>query len=165
MKLPATGTALEIYLNDHLAGATGGVELAARMAKSHSDDAQAKALEGLASAIKEDREALLRTMRCLLVPVRQYKVVAGWAMEKLGRFKPNGHVLERSPLADLVELEALQLGVQGKADLWLALRAITGSEDRLDGPELDQLIDRAGEQLRTVARLHHMTAARVLAGQ
>src|SRR5947208_4594190 len=50
---------LGIYLNDHLAGATGGVELAHRMADSHHDPAQRMTLQRLAADIAHDRRALL----------------------------------------------------------------------------------------------------------
>jgi hypothetical protein len=162
MRIPGTGSALGIYLNDHLAGATGGSELAGRIARSHADSPQAAVLDQLAREVVEDRTTLLEVMAALRVPVRRYKVTAGWAAEKLGRFKLNGHLLDRSPLADLIELEALQMGVHGKADMWLTLRAIADRHEQLDTDQLDQLIDRAAAQLRTLEQLHRSTATQAL---
>ena len=43
-----------IYLNDHLAGATAGTELAHRMAQSHKDQQEGSDLMGLATEIGRD---------------------------------------------------------------------------------------------------------------
>src|SRR5437660_983467 len=50
---------LGIYLNDHLAGATGGVELARRSAAAHQGGEAGAALGRLASDVAMDRAALL----------------------------------------------------------------------------------------------------------
>ena len=83
---------LGIYLNDHLAGATGGVALAHRMAGSHHDPAQRMTLQRLASDIAHDRRALLDLMAVLELPVRRYKLSAAWAAEKAARLKLNGRL-------------------------------------------------------------------------
>jgi hypothetical protein len=41
--------------------------------------------------------------------------------EKAARLKLNGHLLARSPLSSLEELEMLRLGVEGKAAGWRTL--------------------------------------------
>lgn len=64
---------LEIYLNDHLAGATGGTELARRVAYSQRSSPAAAVLRQLARDIGEDRAAPISVMRALGGPVRQYK--------------------------------------------------------------------------------------------
>jgi hypothetical protein len=87
------------------------------------------------------------------VPVRQYKVLAGWAAERVGRLKLNGRVLERSPLSSVIELEGLQLGVRGKWALWRTLRALAEDDARLDPARLDGLVRRAEEQVDTLERL------------
>lgn len=72
---------LGIYLNDHLAGATAGTELARRMAASGHLPVPVRALPRLASEIGEDREALLEMMAALGVLARSYKVYASWIGE------------------------------------------------------------------------------------
>jgi hypothetical protein len=106
---------LGIYLNDHLAGATGGVELARRLAGWHHDPAKRVTLQRLAADIDHDRRALVQLMAVLGVPVRHYKLSAAWAAEKAARLKLNGRPLGRSPLSSLEELEMLRLGMEGKA--------------------------------------------------
>ena len=101
---------LGIYLNDHLAGATAGTELAHRAARTHRAHGQGGQLKRLAVEIAQDRAALISMMKALGIPVRAYKVCAAWIGEKAGRVKPNGRLLARSPLSDLEELELLRLG-------------------------------------------------------
>jgi hypothetical protein len=133
---------LAIYLNDHLAGATGGVELARRIAHEHED----AELTGLARDIEQDRDSLLRIMASLGVRPDQVKVAGGWLGEKLGRLKPNGRLFSRSPLSHVIELEAMRLGVDGKAAGWQTLRRLADHDDRLDRTQLDELLARARSQ-------------------
>jgi hypothetical protein len=144
---------LGIYLNDHLGGATGGLELARRTAGAHRGQPPGAELDRIAREIAEDRDTLIEVMRTLGVPVRQYKVLAGWAAERVGRLKLNGRVLERSPLSSVIELEGLQLGVRGKWALWRTLRALAEDDARLDPARLDGLVRRAEEQVDTLERL------------
>jgi hypothetical protein len=137
---------LGIYLNDHLAGATAGTELAHRMARSHRDGKNGATLRRLAAEIAQDRTALLDIMTALGVKVRRYKVSAAWIGEKVGRLKFNGRLLTRSPLSDLEELEMLRLGVEGKAAGWRTLRTLADTDTRLDPARLDELISRARRQ-------------------
>lgn len=141
----ADPTLLGIYLNDHLAGATAGLELFRRAAGSHSG-ATGDALKRLTAEVEEDREALLAILRELGFPVRQYKMIAGWAAEKVGRLKLNGRLLSRSPLSDVIELEGLHLGVLGKAACWRLLRSLAQTEPRLDVAQLAELLARAERQ-------------------
>jgi hypothetical protein len=137
---------LGIYLNDHLAGATAGLELARRVAGARQVPATGPELQRFAEEAAEDRAALLRIMGTLGVPVRSYKVWAAWAGEKAGRLKPNGRLTTRSPLSNLVELEILLLGVEGKATGWRTVRALADRDGRLDAAELDELLSRARRQ-------------------
>jgi hypothetical protein len=154
-----TSPLLGIYLNDHLAGATAGLELFRRAARSHAAPARQE-LERLVAEVQQDRESLLALMRALDVPVQRYKVLGGWVAEKAGRVKPNGHLWSRSPLSDLVELEGLVLGVRGKAAGFRALRTIAADEPRLDAAELDRLVDRADQQSVTLEELRLEAARR-----
>lgn len=153
---------LAIYLNDHLLGASAGLELFKRAARNTRGKPAAPELQRLTREVAEDRETLLATMRALGLPVRRYKILTGWALEKAGRLKPNGKLLARSPLSALVELEGLRLGVQGKEAGWLALRAVADRYAALDPDELDRLAGRARRQAEELERLRAVTAADVL---
>jgi hypothetical protein len=165
--MTATGTSraghdlLGIYLNDHLAGATGGAELARRVAGSHGGD-QADTLRHFAAEVAQDRATLLEFMAALGIPVRGYKVWAAWAGEKAARLKLNGHVLSRSPLSRLEELEMMRLGVEGKAAGWRTLRNLARADSRLDAARLDELIARARRQADLLEELRVRTADQVI---
>jgi hypothetical protein len=149
-----TGSAfLGIYLNDHLAGATAGADRARHMARSYRGSALAASMGPIATEIAEDRASLLHLMRRLGIPVRRYKVYAGRVAERVGRLKCNGRLVRSSPLSRLLELEALRLGVEGKAAGWETLRGLANSDERLDPKLLDDLLDRARRQQSTLEEL------------
>ena len=153
---------LGIYLNDHLAGATAGTELAHRMARSHGDGQDSGTLRRLAAEIAQDRAALLDIMAALGIKVRRYKVGAAWIGEKAGRLKFNGRLFARSPLSNLEELEMLRLGVEGKAAGWRTLRTLADTDTRLDPARLDELISRARRQAELLEDLRVGAAKQVL---
>jgi hypothetical protein len=154
---------LGIYLNDHLAGASGGLELARRAARTHSRDRAI--LREIAEEIAEDREELRTIMTTLGIPVRRYKEAAGWAMEKVGRLKLNGRILSRSPLSDVLEVEALRLAVEAKAAGWLLLRRFAEQVGSLDPAQLDRLINRATRQAKVLEDLRVNTAVHAFAAR
>lgn len=149
MQLPAlfSDDELTIYLNDHLAGSSFGLELARRCHASNQGNEFAAFLEELVADIETDREELERIIDRLERPRDRIKPAAGWIAEKIGRLKPNGRLFGYSPLSRLLELEGLSSGVRGKLALWRALRAIAPSEPRLSEADLERLIGRAEAQL------------------
>lgn len=156
---------LTIYLNDHLAGATGGVELARRAAGSERGSPLGPPLQALAAGLAADRETLRELMAALDVGVTTYKVYAGWAAEKLGRFKLNGSWLSRSPLAPVIETEGLRLVVEANASVWRTLRALAETDRRLDAGTIDALVERAREQAEVVERLRRQASATAFGGR
>jgi hypothetical protein len=144
---------LALYLKDHYAGSTGGLEVAKRTAKANAGTEFGGPLTRLAGEIREDRDALKRIMaRCDVGP-SPVKAALAWGAEKAGRFKPNGQVRGYSPLGRMVELEALVTGVSGKLSLWNALAQLAPADPRLDAAQLEDLKGRAEDQL---ARLHDL---------
>jgi hypothetical protein len=154
---------LGIYLNDHLAGATLGVQLARRIAASSQGRSPGGDVHRLAAEIAADRAALIEMMTALGIPVRSYKVYAAWIGEKAGRLKLNGHLLTRSPLSSLEELELLRLGVEGKAAGWRTLRILADREDHLDSGRLDELISSARRQADLLEELRVRAATQLTA--
>jgi hypothetical protein len=136
---------LATYLNDHLAGATVGTELARRAASENADTPLGDFLSELAQEIAEDRASLLELMAALGVAPDRKKVVAGWTVEKAGRLKPNAQLRGYSPLSPLIELEGLSLGVEGKRLLWRSLQSIA-DEHGLPAERLEELAVRARRQ-------------------
>lgn len=150
---------LAIYLNDHLAGATFGIGLARRIAHQHRGSAAHADLERLAAQIAEDRRTLVAIMNELGMPARRYKIWGGWAAERLGRLKPNGLLYRRSGLSTLVELEAMRLGVQGKALVWRTLLMVAQREGGVNEERIRALSDRALGQIETLEKWRLAAAA------
>ena len=149
---------LATYLNDHLAGATAGVELVRRAAGENEGSELGAFLAGLTTEIEADRKALEATMDELGVKPDRAKIAAGWTAEKLGRLKPNAQLRGYSPLSPLVELEGLAVGIQGKLSMWRALAEIADVL-ALDRPRLQELAARAESQQADVER-HRLDVAR-----
>jgi hypothetical protein len=137
---------LPIYLNDHLAGATLGVELARRTLRENEGNEYADFLRGLLHEIAADLETLVDLMRRLDVPRSPVRRLGGWGAEKLGRLKPNGQLTGYTPLARLLELEGLAAGINAKHALWLSLLELQDRDERLREEELRTLVDRAEAQ-------------------
>jgi hypothetical protein len=137
---------LSIYLNDHLAGSTVGVELARRALRENEGSELGTFLRDLLTEITEDRATLVQLMERLSVRRSKPKTAAAWTAEKVGRLKLNGQITSYSPLSRLVELEGLAAGIEGKRSLWLALAQIRDSDRRLLELDLDALAERARSQ-------------------
>jgi hypothetical protein len=153
---------LTIYLNDHLLGATAGVELARRSASANAGSEFGAPLEQLAEEIDQDRDELIATIERLGCRVDRVKVAVGWMAEKLGRLKPNGQFTGYSPLARLLELEGLIAGIYAKRALWQVLKTSATESNQLKHTPLTALIERADTQLERVHGLHHEAARLVL---
>lgn len=153
-------SALEIYLQNHEAAARAGVDLSRRAASNQRRQAHGPELKSLRRAIEEDRSRLRTIMSDLKVHPNPLLAVALQVGERVARLKPNGRVLRRSPLSDLIEIEGLLDAVTAKRTGWLALAAAQLPADVAD--QVDQLISRADDQLARLAPIHATVAATVL---
>jgi hypothetical protein len=154
---------LAIYLNDHLAGSTVGLELARRSARSNEGTPYGEFLATFAAEVEQDREQLQKLMAALGVREDKVKVAAGWTAEKFGRLKLNGQLRGYAPLSRLVELEGLRLGVTGKLELWRNLQRLFG--EKVDGVDLEALAKRAQAQQRQISARHKSAADEAFAGE
>jgi hypothetical protein len=148
---------LGIYLNDHLAGAVLGGELARRALGNNREGPLSDFLRSLHGDITEDRETLIRLMDRLGLARNPFKMTLGWASEKVGRLKPNGRFLAYSRLSRLEELEALAVGIEAKRSMWVLLAALEEADDRLKGFDFPTLIKRAEAQREELER-HRLAA-------
>jgi hypothetical protein len=154
---------LAIYLNDHLAGATVGVELARRVhASNRRDNAFGEPLGRICKEIEEDRATLEQVIDRLGFSQSRVKPAGAWVAEKLGRLKLNGRLRGYSPLSRVLELEGLLIGITGKMALWETLAGLGGVE-RI-GIDFAQMTARAAEQRSAVDDLHRLAAAALAAG-
>jgi hypothetical protein len=155
---------VRIYLQDHHAGSTTGLELARRIHGNNEGNEYGEAMAQIVDEIAADRQALESIMDDLGVGSDTIKDLGGWALEKVGRLKPNGQITGYSPLSRVVELEGLMTGIAGKIGLWVALLQIAPDEQRLDAEHLERLRERGESQRATVEELRERAAREAFAG-
>jgi hypothetical protein len=144
---------LGIYLQDHLAGATFGLELVERAQRNNEGTEFDDSLGTLAEEIRRDREALLDVMRDIGARPSRLKVAAAWASEKARRVKPNGRLVGYTPLARIEEFESLAIGIAGKRALWHLLERLQALGRSVGSHDYAALADRAQAQLELVEEL------------
>ena len=149
---------LGVYLNDHLAGAAAGAELAEKLAARGEGTPFGTALSAVAREIREDKDVLEGLVERLGTGKSPVKQAAGWAFEKVTRLRFNRQLTGSEDLTRLLEVEALSLGIEGKLVLWRALREATGLDAGLGAADLDRLIARARQQRETLEP-HRLAAA------
>jgi hypothetical protein len=123
---------LGVYLNDHLAGAVTGIELAEKLRSKHHSSPMAEDLASLVADISEDRATLEGFMEALGIDKSSMKQAAGWVIEKLTRLKMSRRLTGSPELTRLLEMETLSLG--SRASLPCGERS-----RRSPGPILDLL--------------------------
>src|SRR6476620_6770406 len=148
---------LPIYLNDHLAGATVGCELARRAAGSNKGTGLGDFLTDFAAEAEAHRAQLEDVMMRLGVSRDQFKIAGGWLAEKAGRLKLNGRLREYSPLSRVVELEGLIMASQGRESLWRALAVLAPDEPRIVDIDFVTLVTDAETSSRALQE-HHVVA-------
>lgn len=151
-------TLLTIYLRDHLAGATAGVQLARRLWRNNCGSPLEPFLRRLADDIEQDRRSLEQLMGHLGVAVAPAKNALAVVAERAGRAKLNGQILGYSPLSRLIELEGLSAGVETKLNLWHSLQASLPKGSVPADIDFEQLATRAETQRRELEQ-HRTDAA------
>ncbi|MBB1010746.1 hypothetical protein G6014_00305 [Dietzia kunjamensis] len=142
---------LHTYMQDHHAGAAAGIDLFRRVAEHHSDPHVREVVSRIGDETVEDVKALEELMTLAGASPSLLKDLPAKASEKLGQLKPNRRFAERSPLSDLVELEALTLAVTGKKMGFRALLEL--GDPRLPTPTLENLFERAEQHARVLEEL------------
>ena len=158
MPMRKSAKSLAAYLNDHLAGETHGLELAAQASVKHKGTPLGTFLLLLSWEFEEDRDSLLGLLGELGVRRNRVGVVLAGIAEKVRRVRLPGSL----PLSTLVELESLGLGISGKLEMWMwnALRSSVG--DRVTGIDFDELAHRAEGQAEALERRRLTVTAHAL---
>jgi hypothetical protein len=154
--------AIEVYLNDHLAGATLGSDLAEQIRDGSEGTPLGEAMSVVAAEIDEDRQTLLELMAKLEIPENRVKQAGAWVTEKASRIKLKGLTSGEPDTGRFMALETLALGVQGKLSLWKALQQATDEYPAISSINLEQLIERAQSQYRSVECARLAAAAQTL---
>lgn len=154
---------LGTYLNDHLGGATAGVEMARHLHDEVQGDPDGAVLGRFASEIEEDLDTLRALAEMIGVTRQPVKQAAGWIAAKAHRVGV-GQARTGSPhLSRLLQAETLSLGVEGKLGLWLALIEVQPDIPQLADVDLGTLADRARDQRRRLEAVRLAAARRALA--
>jgi hypothetical protein len=146
----ASNEQLTVYLNDHLAGAAAGTELAEKLRDNNQGTELGKTMAALCHDIEHDKATLEELMRHLELERHPVKQAAGWVAEKLSRVRLSPALTGGAELTRLLETEALSLGIEGKLCLWLVLKEAAATDRRLAATDFDRLIERARSQRRTL---------------
>jgi hypothetical protein len=150
---------LEIYLNDHLAGATGACEVARNALDKYSATSHRNFLAEFVNQVEEDRatlEELIRTVGGTPNPMKQ---ASAWVMEKVSRIKLSPGGLGSEEMSALLTIETLCIGVEGKICLWRAMNEVADSFPELSDIDFDALLARAQQQRQGLEK-ERLTAAR-----
>jgi hypothetical protein len=150
---------IDVYLNDHLAGATFGVDLARQLeARTEGTDFQPE-MSRLAAEIEADLDTLTDLMERIGATRNPGKQVTAWVAEKASQLRLTGLTSGGDELGTFLGIEALSLGVEGKASLWTTLRDLRDQYPELLSADLDDLLQRAQRQ-RQVLEAERVAAAR-----
>lgn len=150
--------AMDVYLNDHLAGAMFGSDLAEQIRVQSEGTALGETMGPLAVEIEADRQTLSDLMDRMGTSKNPVKQATTWIAEKASRPKFSGRTSGEPELGTFMALESLSLGVEGKASLWKALKRVSGRYGQLASMNLEHLIDRAEAQ-RSILERERMAAS------
>ena len=152
------------YLNDHLAGAAAGIQLAERCRDRDPETELGLVMKALVTEIEHDREVLERVIRVLGGSPTRVKRAAALGAERVGSLRMwlpmIGPGSEES--ARLEEVEVLSLGIEGKRLLWAALAQLSSTDERLQGFSFPDLKERARSQRDRLERFRLRLAAEAL---
>lgn len=143
------------YLNDHLAGSVGALELLDRLIEAYEGKAFERFFRDLRDDIHADQEDLKGLIQKLGVAESAVRKAGAWFLEKLSRPKIDLDDGSKPDFGLLLALETLLLGITGKRSLWRALQAASRTV-----PELGRL-DYAGLEKRAIEQCERVEARRL----
>jgi hypothetical protein len=154
---------LATYLNDHLAGSAGAIDLIEHLLATQEATSIGRFLEELRSDVLADRQQLEALMDRLQIDKSRPRQLAAWITEKVARLKLRIDDPSDGALRLLESLEAIAIGIEGKQALWHSLKAAAESTPELQGVDFEQLVRRAEEQRHRVEE-ERLQAARAAFG-
>src|SRR5579872_5004037 len=152
-----TNKHLATYLNDHLSGAVGAIELLEHLSKWEGQPG--RTLASVRDEVKLDRDALRGIMDKLHVAESPVRKAAGWIAHAAAQLKLRLDDPSASRLYRVEALEAVSLGIEGKLAGWKSLEAI------VDAYPAIQSVDFGALQGRAAAQRSRIEALRLEAGR
>ena len=160
----ASTRGLEIYLTDHLGGASAGVELARKISSEYANTTFGPFLAELAREIEQDKATLEGLMDRLGIQRSPIKQATSWVSEKVSRLKLSETMTGDQDLKRLLEFEMLSLGIEGKELMWHALIEVSPAHVELAATDLAGLAKRAETQRANLENHRLQVANRALSG-
>lgn len=151
---------LGTYLHDHLAGSNFATELLNDLRDQHVGEPLGQFAAAWLIVLEEERQVLRRIIDRVGSEPSALKEATAWVGEKVSRFK-----LRRANSGEFgtfEALEALALGILGRAKLWRALAIIAPTDVRVRGVDFDALAARAQAQHEQVEERRLQIAATAL---
>lgn len=137
---------LSSYLNDHLAGSVGALELLNRLIEIYQGKPLERFFRDLRTEIDADQKTLKELIANLGEKESAVRKAGAWIVEKLSRAKIQLSKTRDGEMGLFLALEGLALGINGKRSLWCALETASETAPRLRGPDYATLKKRAVEQ-------------------
>ncbi len=145
------------YVRIHLTGASAGIELFSR--GPGLDDPKARQITAdIRGELFEERSWLRGFAREIGASEPLLVETVAKIGERVGRLKPNGSLLHRTPLTDVIDLETMHDAVSGKVAGWEAL--LQFDDPRADKAELERLLAQGHSQLERLRDRHRAAAKR-----
>jgi hypothetical protein len=139
---------LDSYLNDHLAGSVGALELLEHWAHLHEGKPLGAFFSEIEAEVRADQNTLRSVMNSLGIKENNVRKAGAWAAEKVGRARLMIAGAEPDGLGLVLTLEGLILGIVGKKLLWRALAAANLLQ--LSGYDFEGLRRRAEQQIEQI---------------
>jgi hypothetical protein len=139
---------LESYLNDHLAGSVGALELLEHWTHLYEDKPLGIFFSNIEAKVRADQNRLRDVMHSLGIEESTLRKAGAWAAEKAGRARVIIAGDEPGRLGLVLTLEGLIMGIVGKKLLWRALAAVNLLQ--LSGYDFEGLRRRAEQQIEQI---------------
>jgi hypothetical protein len=136
---------LDSYLNDHLAGSVGALELVGHWAQLYKGKPLGTFFTDIEAQIRADQDTLRDLMRSLGIKESNVRRAGAWAAEKVGRARFMIAGDEPAGLGLVLTLEGLIMGIAGKRLMWRALAAV--NLPKLEAFDFKELQRRAEQQI------------------
>jgi hypothetical protein len=153
---------LESYLNDHLAGSVGALELVEHWAHLHDGKPQGAFFSDIGTDIRADQGTLRDLMHRLAIDESNVRKAGAWVAEKGGRARLTIAGYEPGSVGLMLTLEGLIMGVTGKKLLWRVLAA--RNLPQLSGYDFKELERRAEQQIERIEVERIRAAQKAFAG-
>lgn len=157
------GEHIATYLNDHLAGAAGALELLEHLETAYAGTQAGRLAAELRVDVEADRQTLESLMDRLQVARSRARKAAAWLGDKVAELKLRLDDPTGGSLRLFESLEALSLGIEGKRSLWRALATAAEEAPDLQVADYEGLIRRAEDQRSRVETARLEAARRALA--